>query len=240
MPLSIVMYGSYTCEDTAVTRDRLRTLRVPFQEALLEDDAQVSPLLVKYNQGLSRTPTLVFGADEIVIAEPTLEQLEQALTRAGYAFEPRRAQALPAQKIPPALSALPICNAALKARYAKTVVWFAHVPACRVCQGYAKQLAARAPEIREQDADVQIVLQADLKSAEAWSKSFAPGVAVSADADAAAKRAYADFLPDRLDVRLGGTWVVLLDHDEMPRSGQYAPDAGGLISPTEIMQQLKK
>jgi hypothetical protein len=245
MALPIVMYGSYTCEDTAVTRDRLRTLRVPFKESMLEEDAQVSPILVKYSQGLSTTPTLVFGEDEIVIAEPSIEQLEEALTKAGYTFEARHAHALPAKKHAPDLTALPTFSAGLgiaasDAQLSQWVVVFAHTPACRVCQGYAKQIAAQLQNIRKLDADLRIVLQADLKSAEQWSKKFAPGVAVIADADAAAKREYADFLPDSLDVRLGGTWLVILDRDEIPRIGQYSPDAGGLISATQIIQQLTK
>jgi len=240
MPLPIVMYGSYTCEDTAVTRDRLRTLRVQFKESMKEDDEQVSAILGKYNNGMSKTPTLVFGADEIVIAEPTIEQLEEALTKAGYTFEARRAQALPAKKYAPDLTALPTFGVGLRdTRFSKCVVIFAHTPACRVCQGYAKQIAAQWQKIRELDTDLRIVLQADLKSAEQWSKKFAPGVAVIADADAAAKREYADFLPDSLDVRLGGTWLVILDREEIPLIGQYSPDAGGLISATEIIQQLK-
>ena len=245
MALPIVMYGSYTCEDTAVTRDRLRTLHVPFKESMEEDDEHVSAILVKYNNGMPITPTLVFGKDEIVIAEPTIEQLEESLTKAGYTFESLRAQALPAKKYAPDLTALPTFSAGLgiaaaDTRLSKWVVLFAHTPACRVCQGYAKQIAAQLPKIKAQGADLRIVLQADLKSAEEWSKKFAPGVAVIADADAMAKREYADFLPDSLDVRLGGTWLVILDRDETPRIGQYAPDAGGLISPTEIILQLKK
>lgn len=244
MPLPIVMYGSYTCEDTAVTRDRLRTLRVPFKESMLEDDTHVSAILGKYNNGMPITPTLVFGEDEIVIAEPTIEQLEASLTKAGYTFEARRAQALPAKKHAPDLTALPTFSAGLgiaasDAQLSKWVVVFAHTPACRVCQGYAKQIAVQLSKIKELGADLRIVLQSDLKSAEQWAKEYAPDVAVIADADAAAKREYADFLPDSLDVRLGGTWLVILDRDEMPRIGQYSPDAGGLISATEIIQQLK-
>lgn len=241
MALPITLYGSYTCEDTAVTRDRLRTLRVAFKESMLEDDAQVSAILGKHNNGMPVTPTLVFGAEKIVIAEPTFEQLEDALTKAGYTFEARRAQSLSAKKSVPDLTALPTFNAGLgNNRFSQSVVLFAHTSNCRVCQGYAKQIAAQLQKMREQDADLRIILQADLKSAEQWSKTFAPGVAVIADADATAKREYADFLPDSMDVRLGGTWFVILDNKENPRIGQYSPDAGGLISPTEIIQQLKQ
>ena len=245
MTLPLVMYGSYTCEDTAFTRDRLRTLRVPFKESMKEDAPQVGEILAKYNSGSPRTPTLVFGDSqaEIVIAEPTIEQLEETLTKAGYTFDAPKAQTLPTRHHAPDLTTLPAfrsdaISGETVGRPGKIVVLFAHSEGCRVCQGYTKQIVARVNEFRDRDAHLRIVLHTDLKSAENWAKEFAPGIEIRADDDGAMKREFADYLPDQLDVRPGGAWLLILDRDEMPRLGVYGPDAGGLISPTQIIQCL--
>lgn len=243
MALPITMYGSYTCQDTALARDRLRTLRVPFKQVMREDDVQVTEILAKHNAGVPVTPTLVFGDDEMVIAEPTIEQLEEMLIKAGHTFAAPQAKTLRAQHYAPDLTQLPAyrSNAAGPriARPQKIVVFFAHSEGCRVCQGYAKQLAAHLAEIAECGAPLQIVLQAHSNDLEKWSKEFAPNVEMLADVDGALKRTYADYLPDDLDARRGGTWLVILDREEVPRVGVYGSDAGGLITPTQITQGLK-
>ena len=89
--LPITFYSSLTCEDSALARDRLRSLRIPFTEERREDDPIVDVILARWNRGTLVTPTVVFGDDEIVISEPTLEQLEETLREAGYKFEAPRA-----------------------------------------------------------------------------------------------------------------------------------------------------
>ena len=244
MKLPIVMFGSYTCEDTAFVRDRLRTLRIHVKESMKEDNEPVEAILKKYNAGLAQTPTLVFGNEQIVITEPTIEQLQEALTNAGYTFHVPQAHTLRVQRNPPDMTFLPAHRYAALAgqpleRPSKIVAFFAHSEGCRVCQGYAKQLTLRARDLRDMNTLLRIVLHTDLKSAEDWSKEFAPGVEVRADEDGAVKREFANFLPDSLDVRPGGTWLLILDRDEAPKIGVYGADAGGLISPTEIIEQLK-
>src|SRR5919202_1408415 len=89
--LPITFYSSQTCEDSALARDRLRSLRIPFAEERREDDPIVGVILARWNRGNLVTPTIVFGEDEEVISEPTLEQLEEALREAGYKFDAPRA-----------------------------------------------------------------------------------------------------------------------------------------------------
>lgn len=244
MTLPLVMYGSYKCEDTALVRDRLRTLRVPFKELMKEDDAQVEGVLKKHNSGLAQTPTLVFGDEQIVLTEPTIEELEEVLTKAGYTFNAPQAQALRVQPYPPDMTSLPahrydVLAGQRPARPVKIIAFFAHSEGCRVCQGYAKQLTLRVRDFHELGTHLRIVLYTDLKSAEDWSHEHAPGIEIRADEDGAVKREFANFLPDNLDVRPGGTWLLVLDREEVPRIGVYGADAGGLVSPTEIIAQLK-
>jgi hypothetical protein len=123
-------------------------------------------------------------------------------------------------------------------RPAKFIVLFGHSEGCRVCQGYARQIVKREKEFRETGAHLRIVLNTDLRSVENWAKEFAPGIEMRSDEIGEIKREFANYLPDSLDARPGGTWLLILDRDEMPRIGVYAPDAGGLISPTEIVAQL--
>ncbi len=244
MTLPLIIYGSYTCEDTALVRDRLRTLRVPFKESMKEDDEQVEAILKKYNSGLAQTPTLVFGDAQIVLTEPTIEQLEEALTKAACTFNAPKLQALRAQRYPPDMTVLPahrydaLVDQPL-VRPAHIIAFFAHSEGCRVCQGYAKQLTLHAHEFRDLNTHLRIVLHTDLKSAEKWSQEYAPGIEIRADEDGAVKREFANFLPDNLDVRPGGTWLLILDREEVPKIGVYGSDAGGLVSATEIIAQLK-
>ena len=240
MTLPIRMYGSHTCEDTAISRDRLNVLRVAFQEFFKEDDESVVALLGKYNQGMTRTPTLVFGDDEIVIAEPTFEQLEESLSRAGYGFNPPRLHAFDFKRYIPDFSKLAVIRSpdANSRELPKTFLFFAHAPACRVCQGYAKQIAAQRAEFEHAGARLQIVLDADNKQAKKWGEEFSPGVDLILDPDGMFKRRSVDCFPDTWDVRPGGAWLMLVDRGEVIRAGVYAADAGGLVAPTEIMRYL--
>lgn len=242
MTLPIVMYGSYTCEDTAVTRDRLRTLRIPFVERLKEEEENVAALLGKYNAGQLRTPTLVFGDDDYVIAEPTLEQVEELLIKAGYTFDALQMRTFNVKRYLPDLSRWALIPPSVQSArdFSKTILFFAHNPACRVCQGYAKQLAILNTSVAELGARLTIVLPADVERGKEWAKEFAPTVAILVDADGSLKRESADCFPDSWDIRIGGTWLWLVQNDEVVRAGIYAPDAGGLVAPDEIVRFLKE
>lgn len=240
MTLPIRMYSSYTCEDTALARDRLKVLRVAFQEFFKEDDESVVALLGKYHQGLTRTPTLVFGADEIVIAEPTLEHLDALLRRAGYAFDSPGWRQFEVKRNLPDYSTLTgvYSPAAQRRELPETILFFAHAPACRVCQGYAKQIAAQRADFERAGARLQIVLHADNQSAKKWGEEFAPGVELLLDLDGMFKRQSVDCFPDTWDVRPGGAWLLLVEREDVVRAGVYSADAGGLVAPEESLRFL--
>lgn len=242
MTLPIVMYGSYTCEDTAVTRDRLKILRVPFAERLKEEDENVVALLGNYNAGQLRTPTLVWGEDEMIIAEPTLEQLEELLIKAGYTFDAPQMRRFNVKRYLPDLSKWALIPPSVQGARdsSRAILFFAHNPACRVCQGYAKQLAALDTSFAELGARLIIVLRADVDRGKEWAKEFAPTAEILVDADGSLKHESADCFPDSWDIRIGGTWLWLVQNDEVVRAGIYAPDAGGLVTPTEIVRFLKE
>ncbi|MCI0477740.1 MAG: hypothetical protein L0Y55_15970, partial [Anaerolineales bacterium] len=81
--MELNVFGGLTCEDTALVRDRLRALEIAYTNHNREDDARIDEMLRARHNGSIVTPTLVFGDGDIVIAEPTLEQLEATLLAAG-------------------------------------------------------------------------------------------------------------------------------------------------------------
>jgi len=96
MPLSIKMHGRPTCEDTALARERLNALGIPFVETNVDVDPAAAALVRRWNDGQRSTPTIVFGDDAFAIREPTIKELDTSLKRAGhdvaiahlFAFEP--------------------------------------------------------------------------------------------------------------------------------------------------------
>jgi mycoredoxin len=86
VPESITLYGEPTCEDTDAVRERLHDLGVPYREVNIDVDAHASDFVVFINGGFRSTPTIVFGEDKrkLVLTEPTMEQLNEALRWAGY------------------------------------------------------------------------------------------------------------------------------------------------------------
>ena len=238
MTLPLTMLDSYTCEDSAVTRDRLNVLKIPYQSRTKENDESVIALLGKYNQGESRTPTLIFGADEIVLTEPTVEQLEQALIKAGYTIESPRFKHFDTPSVLPNMSKLPVVRPAgggLR-RAKQSILFFAHAAACRVCQGYARQIAQQRAKLAEMGVRLQIVLRTDVDGAKEWAREFAPEIETMVDVEGNLKRETADCFPDTWDIRLGGVWLFVVDQDEEIRAGVYASDAGGLVAPGEIVK----
>lgn len=87
-PYPIVMYACPTCEDSDLVRARLQELKIPFEEIDIDADDEAAQYVKKVNHGFRSTPTLVFGAEEFIVVEPTLEELDLALGRAGYGIEP--------------------------------------------------------------------------------------------------------------------------------------------------------
>ncbi len=82
--LPIVMYASPICEDSELARDRLQELGIPFTEINVDEDAAAARFVERVNNGFRSTPTIVFGGEAFIIVEPTVEELDEALRRAGY------------------------------------------------------------------------------------------------------------------------------------------------------------
>ena len=83
-PLPIVMYASPTCEDSELARDRLHALGIPFTEINVDEDEEAARYVERVNNGFRSTPTIIFGDEAFILVEPTVEELDRALRRAGY------------------------------------------------------------------------------------------------------------------------------------------------------------
>lgn len=86
MPLPLFLYGATDCDDTEHTRHRLHSLGIPFQEVNIDQDDESERFVLCVNRGYRSTPTLVFGEGKfkIIVTEPTDQELDQVLMRAGH------------------------------------------------------------------------------------------------------------------------------------------------------------
>lgn len=241
MALDIKVYGTATCEDTALVRSRLRSLGVPFEDYNVENDPKLTAYIKGLNHGQQRTPTIVMGEGKIVLVEPTLEELEGSLLRAGHVF--RRPQPIEysgelAERSLPGFS-LPSSdgttfNLASLRDHVQVVLFVAHGADCRVCQGYARQIMAARERFGAEDAVPVIIVQAGVDVAAAWAHEFLGGKAVLADAGGAVKKRLAAYF----GVEAGGVLLLILDRYMAPRAGAFAADAGGLLTPREAVEWL--
>lgn len=256
MTTPLTIYGAPTCEDTALVRERLRTLGVPFSEIDVTQDPAAGRLVEEINRGFRITPTLMLAGDhQPPLAEPTLQQLQDWLSAAGIAWTaPTALQyhgALADRPLPD--FALPDANGAifrlstLRGRQ-KTTIFFAHAHDCLVCAGFARQLAhtdaastaqgpSTAPPRRpyaDTNASLINILPGDSAGAHAWAHEFAGGQRTLADADGAVKQRIADYI----GADPTGVFVLLLDRYTAPRVRSLAADAGGLLAPHEIAEWL--
>lgn len=244
-PRPLTVYGSLTCEDTALVRDRLRVLGIPFAQQNREDDSRINELLARWNNGNHVTPTLVFGeqpsADQVV-SEPTLEQLEDTLRAAGYTFQaPRAFEIRDERKNRRAPDfTLPASDGRSVSLYRlpgskRAVLFFAHDHNCRVCQGYAGQLTRQRSLYDECNAVPLIILPDDLAIARRWAREFARGYPVLADVGGGIRDRYLEYFnSDNSDVLLS-----VLDIYAAPRAISVAADAGGLVAPGEVAGWLR-
>lgn len=235
-PFPLMVYGSVTCEDTALARAHLRALDIPFADFNREDDADVNEILARHNNGNLVTPTLVFGNDEFVIAEPSLEELETTLREAGYEFQSPRAVeirgALKDQRMPN--FTLPSSNGDTVTLYKlrggkRAVLFFVNSANDRASQGYARQLTAQRELFDEYNALPLPILTADVETTKRWAHEFARGYAALSDAYGIVKQKYAV----QLQVNAADALLVILDSFYAPRAISHAADAGGLIAPSE-------
>ena len=241
-PLSVFVYGSVTCEDTAITTARLRALNIPFALHNREEDANVNAILEKYNNGNRVTPTVVLGNQEIVFAEPTLEHLQERLIDAGYMLTPPRAvqvrgelknQRVPNFTLPSTTGET--CTLYNVRGHKRAVLFFVDDANDRASQGYTRQLTNRPDMFDDFNALPLPVLRADLETAKAWAHEFARGHAALADPHDNVKQKYSALLGVPADDAL----LLILDSYYAPRAYSNARDAGGLITPDEILSWVR-
>ncbi len=228
MPRSISMYGRETCEDTILARDRLRRYGVAVTAFDVEADHEAARRVEAWNGGNRVTPT--FDIEGRIVAEPSLDRLDDLLRDAGYdirspslrapASEPGtgRPSALPERVIATTAGAILEPDALLGRRQA---LFFAHGPDCLACRGYARALVATVqPSFA--------VLSAGPAVAERWLHGEAelPADRVLVDENGAWRTA----LEGRGGVRHGDAFVALVDADGSIELVSDADEAGGLVA----------
>ncbi len=241
-PLPILVLGSTTCEDTAVTRSRLRALGVPFDEVAVDRDPAAAARVAALNGGHRVTPTVVFGDEAMVVAEPTLERLDQLLAEAGYDHELPAAVEFHGDLVERAipLRALPAVGGEALAlgRFrgsSQVALFLAHGPECLACLGYARQLSQRAEDLTDADAKAVVVVGGEPGDATDWREQLDARTAVAADPGAAWKQLVAAHIGARADDAI----LLILDRFLAPRAGSWAADAGGLITPSAAVDWLR-
>lgn len=239
--LPLLVLGSATCEDTAVIRSRLVALGIPFHESDVDLDPAAADRMVALNDGQRVTPTLVFGADRLVVAEPTLERLGELLAIAGYTVEPPRAvdyhgelvtRSIPFQRLP-AVDGGSVSLEALRGRR-QVVLFLGHTSGCLACFGYARQLAARHEALAAADAVVLIVVDDDVDGALGWRHGISADVGILADSGGSWKREIARHVRMPADA----ADLLMLDRFGAPRAGSSAAEAGGLIDPSDAVDWM--
>lgn len=240
--MKLSVYGSVTCEDTALVRAQLHALHIPFADFNREDDAGVNEILARYNNGNLVTPTLVFGDDQFVLAEPSPEQLHETLRAAGFAFQAPRAvevrDARKNQRLPnftlPATNGENVTLYNLRGRK-RAVLFFVEDVSDRIGQGYARQFTNHRALFDEYNALPLPIVRANLDATQAWAHEFARGYAALSDADGSVKQKYAA----ALNVPATDALLVILDSFCAPRAYSHGGNAGELIAPGEITSWLR-
>jgi glutaredoxin/peroxiredoxin len=237
----VLVYGSRTCEDTAITRSRLVALNVPFREIDIDADADALARVIEF-EGRRVTPTVVIGDGEAVVAEPTIERLEELLRSAGHQIE-----APIARQIHGSVADRPIplttLSSALGGRFSfeelrgrlQAGIFFAHGTSCLACQGYARQLVGQADAMREADGIPIIVVPDEAEAARAWAAEVPAEALILADPGGAwidAVKAIVGGVPD-------GVMLLVVDRYVAPRAVSIAAEAGGLIAPLEATDWLR-
>ena len=242
IPWPITMYGAAACEDTAITRSRLVAMGIPFRELDIDLDAEAAREQRGANEGRRATPTLVFGAGQLVLTEPTLEQLGEALAASGHVVERPKAIAyhdelasrpIPLRQLPTDLGD-PFSIEGLRGQR-QVALFLGHDAGCLACFGYATQLAAQRNALAELESLPIIVVEGTEGSIVGWRDRIADDVPLLVDADASWKRAVAA----RVGAVTADALLLVLDRFAAPRAGSIAADAGGLIDPSEATGWLR-
>ncbi len=239
--LRVTLYGRPTCEDTAIIRDRLDFLHVPFHEIDVDQDPAAAQFVESLNNGNRVTPTLVIGPTSDTLAEPGVAALDEALQRAGLrATRPRGAEYLGQSADRPLVDfALPTITGDLfrlsdQRGRRKTLLFFAADHTCLACAGYARQLATPPALYSETESQLVVVLADDLASARHWAAEYVPGTTVLADPDGLARARVAAYLGQGAD----GVLALVLDRYTAPRVVTAAATPGGLLPPQELREWL--
>ena len=239
-PPEVTVYGSTSCEDTAITRSRLSALGVPFRDVDIDTDAAgMARVLALEDRRV--TPTLVIGEAETVVAEPSMAQLDVLLAKTGHRVDPPLATQLhgsltdrpiPTRTLPSAWGS-PFSLEQTRGR-TQAAVFFAHAADCLACRGYAGQLRAELTAMEDAGAAPLVVVNDEIGAARGWSPEL-PGVRILADADGAWKEAVAR----AIGVAPVQVMLLVLDRYGAPRATSLADEAGGLTVPSEATAWLR-
>jgi len=237
LPVSVL--GSATCEDTAIVRDRLRVAAIPYAYVEIDDEPAGLERVRRLNGGSRVTPTVVFGNEEFVIAEPALERLGELAVAAGYEYERPTAVDLHGEVTRGSIPLRSVVAAddetfslgELRGRR-QVALFLGHASDCLACFGYARQLASRRTAMDETDATVVIAVPGLDHD---WQAGLSPGDVLLADPDATWKGAIAK----HLDVPAHEAVLVILDRFLAPRALSTADDAGGLPDPAGVIDWLR-
>jgi peroxiredoxin/glutaredoxin len=245
-PRPITILGRPTCEDTAIVRDRLGRLDVPFTEVDVDRDTAAGQLCESLNDGNRVTPTILFGGTDAPIAEPSLTALDARLEAEGWpAVRPQLVQFegdLIARPLPAiglvGFDGQPVRLSQFRGRR-QLAVFFAHAADCRTCSGYARQLAAVNDRLAEGDARALVIVPGDASVAGHWRETSTDKLIILADSDGRWRTAVAAHLAAALPGAAPTAAMLLgLDRFIAPRVGSVAGDAGGLVDPLQAAAWL--
>ena len=238
----IRVLGDATCEDTALVVDRLRAVGVVHEYVDIDLDAAAHADVLRLNDGHRITPTVIVGAEEVVVAEPSLEHLGGVLDAAGHSGTKPVATQLHGPIIGRSIPVRTVSTVegpsfsldALRGRRPAALL-LAHGPQCLACLGYARQLSAQREAMNDAGASSIVVVGGEASEAGDWATVLAPPTVLVADPGAAWKVAIARDLSLATDRAL----LVLLDRYAAPRVVSHSSDAGGLIDPSEAADWLR-
>lgn len=240
--MTVTVYGTAACEDTAIVADRLRALGVPFTAVDLDADAAADAFVRGLHAGARVTPTVVVDGRQ-PIAEPSLDDLAVLLDRSGIPaaapppiqfHRPMTDRAVPLRTLPLAGEASAGLSLARWRDRSQVALFLAHPAGCPACAGYARQLARSTQTLSEAGAVLVIALPGAPEPVATWRAEFVPGALVLADPGGgwgAAVRSHAGLPAD-------GPVLLLLDRYLAPRVASVGTDAGRLLAPGEAREWL--
>lgn len=236
---TLEVLGAGTCEDTAIVRSRLDVLGAPYRYLDVDHDPAALARLTTLNGGHRVTPTLT--ADDVVVAEPTLERVGELLAATGFTGEVPDAVQLhgdiTAWPVPyrhrPTDIGVPFHLGSLRGRR-QACLFLAHDPGCLACFGYARQLARHHEGLGTADATLVIAPVAAPEALTEWRHGLTAEDVLVADVDGT----WHATMAAHLGLQPHGASVVLLDRFLAPRVVASATEAGGLPDPSKMVDWL--